>query len=52
MDRGIDYDILVDFIEERKDVIFILCYATGVRIASMIGFNFEANSYFEGEENP
>lgn len=49
MDRGIDYDILVDFIEERKDVIFILCYATGVRIASMIGFNFEDNSIYPKE---
>lgn len=33
MDRGIDYDILVDFIKETKDVLFILCYATGERIA-------------------
>lgn len=34
MDRGIDYDILVDFIKNRKDVLFILCYATGERIAA------------------
>lgn len=32
MDRGIDYDILVDFIKEREDILFILCYATGERI--------------------
>ena len=34
MDRGIDYNILVDFIKERKDILFILCYATGERIYS------------------
>lgn len=33
MDRGIDYDILVDFIKKTPDVLFILCYATGERIA-------------------
>ncbi len=32
MDRGIDYDILLDFIKERQDVNFILMYDTGKRI--------------------
>jgi len=32
MDRGIDYDILVDFIKESPEVAFILAYATGERI--------------------
>ena len=46
MDRGIDYDILVDFIYEAKEVNFILCYATGARIAGMLGFNYEDNSVY------
>jgi len=46
MDRGIDYDILVDFIKEREDVLFILCYATGRRICEMLGFNYEDNSIY------
>lgn len=46
MDRGIDYDILVDYIREKEDVNFILCYATGLRISSMLGFNFEDNSIY------
>lgn len=32
MDRGIDYSVLVDFIKEREDVIFICMYETGDRI--------------------
>lgn len=46
MDRGIDYDILVDFIQETKEVNFILSYATGARIATMLGFNYEDNSVY------
>lgn len=46
MDRGIDYDILADFIRETEDVIFILCYATGLRIGEMLGFKFEDNSIY------
>lgn len=49
MDRGIDYDILVDFIRETKDVLFILCYATGQRIYSMLGFDYEDNSIYPKE---
>lgn len=36
MDRGIDYDILVDFIKDRSDISFILCYATGKRIYNAV----------------
>lgn len=36
MDRGIDYDILVDFIKKRKDLFFVLCYATGKRILDAV----------------
>lgn len=32
MDRGIDYSLLVSFIRERKDLLFILMYETGKRI--------------------
>lgn len=32
MDRGIDYSLLVDFINERHDLNFIAAYATGKRI--------------------
>ena len=46
MDRGIDYDILVDFIKDRDDVLFILCYATGLRIAEQLGYKFEDNSIY------
>lgn len=46
MDRGIDYDILVDYIKEASDINFILCYATGLRIASQLGFNYEDNSVY------
>lgn len=37
MDRGIDYDILVDFIKKREDLFFVLCYATGKRIIEALG---------------
>lgn len=46
MDRGIDYDILVDYIRETPDVLFILCYATGQRIFSELGFDYEDNSIY------
>lgn len=36
MDRGIDYNILVDFIKEADDVSFVLAYATGERIYSQV----------------
>ena len=49
MDRGIDYDILVDFIRERKDILFILCYATGRRIAEQLGLDFLDNSIYPEE---
>ena len=32
MDRGLDYDVLVDAIESRIDINFILCYSSGTRI--------------------
>lgn len=32
MDRGIDYSALIDCIKKRKDINFILCYASGLRI--------------------
>lgn len=32
MDRGIDYDILVDYIKKTPEVSFIMAYATGERI--------------------
>jgi len=32
MDRGIDYDILIDAIKDRQDINFILCYSSGERI--------------------
>ncbi len=37
MDRGIDYDILEDFMKERQDIRFILMYATGERISREAG---------------
>ncbi|MDO4187852.1 MAG: UDP-N-acetylmuramoyl-L-alanine--D-glutamate ligase [Lachnospiraceae bacterium] len=49
MDRGIDYDILVDFILKREDILFILCYATGRRICEMMGFYYEDNSIYPDE---
>lgn len=32
MDRGINYDELIDFISNCEDIFFILCYASGKRI--------------------
>lgn len=32
MDRGIHYDKLISYIEEREDLLFVLMYATGKRI--------------------
>lgn len=32
MDRGIDYQVLIDEINIKKDINFILCYASGSRI--------------------
>lgn len=49
MDRGIDYDILVDFIRERQDIKFILCYATGERIFKMITGQDEIETFSESE---
>lgn len=49
MDRGIDYDILVDFIKENKNILFILCYKTGLRISEMLGFNYYDNSIYPEE---
>lgn len=46
MDRGIDYDILVDFIKDTPDVLFILCYATGLRIYEQLGFEDQYNSAY------
>lgn len=46
MDRGIDYDILVDFIRKTPEVLFILCYATGQRIFTELGFDYEDNSIY------
>lgn len=39
MDRGIDYSILSDFINENKNYYYILCYATGERIYKNIKDN-------------
>lgn len=36
MDRGIDYDILIDFIRKRPDIQFILAYASGKRILESV----------------
>lgn len=36
MDRMIDYDILIDFIKERTDLIFICMYASGERIYKQV----------------
>lgn len=49
MDRGIDYDILVDFIKTRKDIKFILCYATGERIYKQITGRDELEAFTESE---
>ncbi len=46
MDRGIDYSILVDFIKDTPDVLFVLCYATGQRIYEQLGFGYEDNSVY------
>lgn len=32
MDRGIDYDILISYIRKRRDITFLLAYASGARI--------------------
>ena len=49
MDRGIDYSILVDFIKETPDVLFVLCYATGQRIYEQLGFGYEDNSVYPAQ---
>jgi len=49
MDRGIDYDILVDFMRNRSDILFILCYATGQRIYEQLGFGYSDNGAFPME---
>ena len=36
MDRGIDYDILINFIRRRSDLNFILAYASGKRIYEQV----------------
>lgn len=46
MDRGIDYGILIDFIKNTPDVLFILCYKTGLRIYEELGFEYEDNSIY------
>ena len=43
MDRGIDYDKLVDFIRERGDLLFICMYASGKRICDEGGFDSAEN---------
>ena len=37
MDRGIDYDILIDFIPKHKEVNFICAYESGRRIFDAVG---------------
>ena len=49
MDRGIDYDILADFIRDNENILFILCYETGLRISKMLGFEYEDNSIYPEE---
>ncbi len=49
MDRGIDYDVLEDYIRETPEITFILCYATGDRIYRELGFNYEDNSIYPKE---
>lgn len=53
MDRGIDYDILADFIMERQDVMFVLCYKTGERIKNMLtgGKNYQYVENLEAAYN-
>lgn len=36
MDRGIDYDILTEFIRNHPDILFILAYASGRRILDTV----------------
>lgn len=36
MDRGIDYDPLIETIQKRSDINFILCYASGARILESV----------------
>ncbi len=43
MDRGIDYDKLVAFMKERKDLLFICMYASGQRICDEGGFDKAEN---------
>lgn len=46
MDRGINYDELIDFIEKRNDITFILCYASGKRIFDAL-ISHDNNIYLE-----
>lgn len=46
MDRGINYDELIHFIEERSDINFILCYASGKRIYDSLS-NHDNNVYLD-----
>lgn len=45
MDRGIDYDILEDFIKDTKNVNFVLMYDTGLRIYNELGGGNYSNIY-------
>ena len=47
MDRGIDYDILIDYIKLHKEVNFVLCYASGRRIYDSVSEC--ANSFYEDD---
>jgi len=49
MDRGIDYDILVDYIRNNPDIYFVLCYATGLRIYNELGYDYLDNSVYPEE---
>lgn len=49
MDRGIDYDILEDFIRKTPEVLFILCCKTGLRIYEELGFEDASNSIYPME---
>lgn len=49
MDRGIDYSALVEFIKATPDVLFILCYKTGLRIYEELGYEDVYNSAYPKE---
>lgn len=49
MDRGIDYDILIDFIKQHNEYKFICMYDSGKRIYDAIGE--KDNLYYEADLN-